>query len=136
MTVLSQLVVPAGLAAGVGVILGAAGSVLASPLLPWGLARRAEPEPGIRVDAYVLVWGLLGCAAVLAIAVAAVCTMVMRRERRGVRSSARGSTVAAVVARMGVPVVVESGLRLAFGSGPRGRGARRCGPPPERPPLA
>ena len=47
--------------------LGVAGSVplaiLASPLLPRGLPRMAEPDPGVMVDGYLLWWG--AAAAVL-----------------------------------------------------------------------
>jgi len=42
-------------------------SVLASPMTPIGLARLAEPRPGIRVDLAVLVFGALAVVAVAAL---------------------------------------------------------------------
>ena len=55
--------------------LGVAGSVplaiLASPLLPQGLPRMAEPDPGVMVDGYLLWWGA-AAAAVIVTAIALI----------------------------------------------------------------
>ena len=62
-------VVPAIVTGGLVAVIGA---VLASSFLPRGLARRAEPDPGIRVDAAVLAGGL---AVTMLIALAAAWTV-------------------------------------------------------------
>lgn len=62
-------------------------SVLASPLMPVGIARRAEPDPGIAVDGSVLLLGSVGTvAAVLLLAVLAA-GAVARRARPAAEAS-------------------------------------------------
>ena len=75
---------------------GAAGAVVvaigASPLLPVGVARRAEPDPGIRIDAGVLA---LGAGAIVVLVVSAAALFAWRATRpaaeaNGERVAARG----------------------------------------------
>lgn len=117
---LLQLCLPSALAAGLGVILGGALSVALSPVVLWGLARRAEPDPGVRIDLPVLVLGMLGAAALLTLTLALVTGLVLRRDRQ-TGGVPRTSAAAASAAGLGAPVPVVSGLRLAL---ERGRGSR------------
>lgn len=50
----------------VGVVAATVGAVLMSPLFPRGLARRAEPSPGIRIDPAAVTVGVVVLIAVLA----------------------------------------------------------------------
>ena len=70
-----------------GAVLGAAASVVASPLMPIGVARRAEPAPGIDVD-----WVVLGAAVVVAVVV-----LLATAALAAWRVTAPSATTAAVV---------------------------------------
>lgn len=106
-------------AGGAAIALGVA--VLISPLMPLGLARIAEPDPGIAVD-----WLVLGVGAAAVLLLVSVAGFVparraaRRAERIGVRNGgARRSTVAGAIARAGMPASMSSGVRLATSaSGP------------------
>ncbi len=118
---LLHLSLPSLLAAGVGIIVGGALSVALSPFELWGLARRAELEPGVRIDLPVLTFGMAGAAIVLVLAIALVAAMALRRDGGMSRSAARTSAVASRAAGLGAPVPAVTGLRLAL---ERGRGDR------------
>ena len=82
-----------------GAVLAVAGALLASPMMPIGLARRAEPDPGFAIDWSVVVAGLLGVLA-LVCAAAALGRLANRpqrashrRTRSTVASSSRGESV-------------------------------------------
>ncbi len=80
--------------AGGGALLAVGGAVAASPLLPFGVARRADPDPGLHADWRVLVPGALAVvAAVIAIAVVAALRIDPYRSRQPGHPSAgtRGS---------------------------------------------
>ena len=89
------LVGAGGAAAAVGV------AVLASPLMPLGLARIAEPEPGLAAD-----WLVLGIGALATlVAVSAVSIVPARRAaRRGKRPGAVVATPGLRRSRMPWPV--------------------------------
>jgi hypothetical protein len=112
---------PAAAAAAVGVVGAVVVAVAASPLLPVGLARRAEPHPGLTVNAAVL---LPGAAALLALVLAVVVWPAWRLSRRapvaavGNPSSAHPS-LADRLARTGRPALAV-GIGMATR---RGRGA-------------
>jgi ABC-type lipoprotein release transport system permease subunit len=124
-----QLVVVATLKA---TVIGAVGAVIAigvsvaiSPLLPVGIARLAEPNPGLSMDAFVVLIG----AAVLLLAVVAVAAVSARRAERtvaGVGVTADGGpiehphAIGTVAARAGFRPSQVIGLRMAFDPG-RGR---------------
>ncbi len=106
-----------GLAA--GVFAGLAVAVLASTVLPLGLARRADPVHGLRADWQVLG---IGFAAVLVV-VCAVAAVVVRHWVRHDSSgdgSTRTTTIARVAAALGLRPVPSVGSHLALSSG-RGR---------------
>jgi hypothetical protein len=102
-------------------VIAVAGGVLAltvaiglSVLLPFGVARPVEPNPGVSMDLLVLSIGLVviaGCtfgAGVLAAA----------RARRRVEHRARSSRVVAGVSRLQRSPTVVTGMRFALDPGP------------------
>lgn len=116
-TLLSRLSIPSAAAAAVGIVAGCAASIPASALLPIGVARRAEPDPGIAVDGAVLAGGAGGAALLLAAAIVGVAVSALHRERQAIHRSARPSALATRMAGVGAPVSVVSGLRLALDPG-------------------
>lgn len=103
------LSVPVVLSATAGVLLGAATAVLVSPLLPVGLARRAEVDPGVWVDPGLLALSALGVLVV----VTAGTFLGARRPRSGARRTGfeRPSRLGALLGRARPPTV--AGLQLA-----------------------
>lgn len=75
----------AGVIAVAGSLVGVVLSLAASPLLPYGLARTAEPDPGFRIDVAVI---LLGAAAAVLAFVALSVWPSWRASRTGVPSAA------------------------------------------------
>jgi hypothetical protein len=104
----------AGLAGGALAVVVA---VLASPLMPIGLARQAEVHPGFSFDTPILLPGALALA-VLLVPWAAV--PAWRRSRRPVASAAApeaelgAESIAAVLARTGAPAPAHIGLRFGI----------------------
>jgi hypothetical protein len=112
-------------AAGVlGVVVGGAVAVAASPLLPTGLARRAEIEPGVWVDPGVLGAGVATLAVLVAIAGLVVARhAVLRASRSGLRAAGAAPRVPAATwaaLRAGVSPPVLTGVRMANERGPAG----------------
>jgi hypothetical protein len=99
-------------------IVGATAAIAASALMPIGLARRAEPDPGPRIDVLVLAAGVAAALVVAALLSAIVATLA---DRRSARFEPSRSGIAAAVAAAGAPLVVTTGAQLAL---VRGRGAR------------
>ena len=117
---LAAAAVPVGVG---GAVLAVLGAVLASPLLPFGVARRAEPDPGFRLD-----WTVLGLGALaLLVVVASVAVLGAIRVTGKASSAAQASPTAAgfaIPAAMlrSFPPSPSIGLRMAFEPG-RGRTA-------------
>jgi ABC-type lipoprotein release transport system permease subunit len=102
----------------IGGLVAAVGAGLASSFLPRGLARRAEPDPGIRIDAAVLTGGF---AASMLIALPVALTLAWMFALPG-RREARRSVRSAI--RLLRPPHVTFGLRMAVDpTGDRGRHA-------------
>ncbi|HEV3354890.1 MAG TPA: FtsX-like permease family protein [Acidimicrobiales bacterium] len=111
-------------------LIGAAAAVVAvvtaialSPLTPVGIARIAEPRPGVSTDLFVLALGALGTV-VLALAAAAYPSWQAARPP-STADEARASGPTALgdaLARASVPPPVAAGVRLALDPG-RGRSA-------------
>lgn len=107
-----------------GLVVGAVGAVLAavlaSPLLPVGLARQADPDVGVHAD--LLVLGLGG--AVLVATAAAIAAVAARRARRLVfRGGGEGPERAAgplrrAVARLGPVAATGVDFAVRPGRGP------------------
>jgi ABC-type lipoprotein release transport system permease subunit len=108
------------LAAAVGVLIAAPAAVAASGVFPIGTAANYEPDPGTHVDLAVLA----GTAAAVVLVVVAAATLGAWRALARARSAAtpRRSVVAAAAYRLGLPVPVVFGTRLALEPG-RGRTA-------------
>lgn len=104
------LSVPVVASAALGVLLGAGIAVLVSPLLPVGLARRAEVEPGFWVDP-----GLLALSALVVLTVVAAGTFLGARRLR-TRTPGTGferpSRLGALLGHARPPTV--AGLQLAM----------------------
>jgi hypothetical protein len=96
-------------------VLAFVGAIAWSPLTPVGLARQAEPDPGVDVNVAVLVGGGVVIAAVV-IARAALTGWQIVRRTGGRRSRAAvGSALAEHAARAGAAPPLVTGLALAWG---------------------
>jgi FtsX-like permease family len=109
-----------------GAILAAGVAVAASPLMPIGAARLAEPDPGVSAD-----WLVLSSGAVIIVVLLAARTLWPAWRLASVRETAareaaggpgRRSWLAGWLAGAGAPVTVTTGARLATEPG-RGRTA-------------
>ncbi|MFN2607109.1 MAG: FtsX-like permease family protein [Acidimicrobiales bacterium] len=116
--------VPAGTAGLVGAAVGLVVALALSPLTPVGVARTAEPHPGVAVDAVALGLGALASLVLVLVAGAwPAWRAATVTAAGGYRAAlARPSVVAAAVARTAAPVPVTTGVRLALEPG-RGRSA-------------
>jgi ABC-type lipoprotein release transport system permease subunit len=105
--------------AGAGALIACSLAVLASPLLPIGVARRADPDVGLHADATVLASGALTIVifvgTVAAIAAFRSTRQVGTREVRLRRASAARTTTA--IAALGRGPVVTNGVRMALDAG-------------------
>lgn len=119
---LLRLAVPIG----VGAILAVLGASLASPLMPIGPARVAEPDPGISVDLTVVLAGF-GAFMVVFTAIALWIAWRTTRNTATATSSPRGfvrspSRVVDLLTRAGLRPSAVTGARMAVEQG-RGRTA-------------
>lgn len=109
--------------AGGGALLAGIGAILASPLFPLGVARRADPNVGLHAD-----WLVLGIGvALVAVVVMTVAFVAAWRATRllspdRARSHRRPSPVVEAAARVGMPPTATNGLRMALQAG-RGEAA-------------
>ena len=110
-----------GLVAATAAAVALAVAVALSPLFPLGLARVAEPDPGVTVDAATLGAG----AAVLVLALLALGALPAWRVTAGRPAgdaAGRRSALAGALARSSFPVTAVAGVGLALERG-RGRTA-------------
>jgi hypothetical protein len=110
---------PLLLAVVAGVIAAVLGAWLASPLMPFGVAARAEPHPGMHFDATTLVFGAIAIAVVL-VAIAAIAAWRTARSGWSAdRVRQRPSVVARSLERVGLapPVTIGVGMALRPGRG-------------------
>ena len=100
-----------------GAILAAGVAVAASPLMPIGAARLAEPDPGVSAD-----WLVLSAGAVIIVVLLAARTLWPAWRLASVRETAareaamgpgRRSWLAGWLAGAGAPVTMTAGARLA-----------------------
>ena len=107
-----------------GALLAFVLAVLASPIMPLGAARTAEPSPGVDVDAVVLGIGFVSIVVALIAAVAVPSWRLSSAAGEGAASraeAARGGRLA-WLSSSGAPVTAWLGIREALDSG-AGRGA-------------
>ena len=103
-----------------GAVLACGVAVAASPMMPIGPARLAEPDPGLSVDVPVLTGGSV---AIVILLIAAVAWPAWRlasagtAERDAAGRPGRRSWAAESLARAGAPVTAVTGVRLALDSG-------------------
>ena len=102
-----------------GGLLAAVIAAAASPLMPIGVGRRAEPEPGIDVDPLVLGTGLVAvAAAVLAVGALGAWRAERAESRRDNRAgTARPSATVRALARRGARPTAVAGVRFALEPG-------------------
>nr|BFE86300.1 hypothetical protein GCM10020093_089010 [Planobispora longispora] len=101
-------------AALLGAVLGVIGAALASRWTPIGVAANFEPRPGLDLDWPVLLAGLVAVPVVVAAGAGGYAWLTVTAKPAGTSSR---SAVAAAVGRMGWPVPVLVGLRLALERG-------------------
>lgn len=117
--------VPLPRAVGIAALGGVGAAVIAfaaSGIFPVGLARRADLDPGVNVDATVLGIGLVllfGAVLVCVVLAAWRGTAMTRSRAEGDGRPLRVSHATAMVARAGAPIPVVAGFRMAL---ERGRG--------------
>jgi putative ABC transport system permease protein len=121
-------VVRAGVVGGVAAVAGTVAAVAVSPALPTGLARIAEPNPGLEADALVVG---LGATATVVVVIALGAWAAWRASAATRQASARGDQGIqrrpSGVARFltvagGSPLPATVGVRMALDAG-RGRSA-------------
>jgi ABC-type lipoprotein release transport system permease subunit len=102
-----------------GVVVAMVGSVALSPMFPIGLARRAEPNPGLHIDGLVLGIGLVGIAAFVALVGILAAGRVSRSASGAFASRARRPrrTLVDLVAGSGLRPSAANGIRMAFEPG-------------------
>lgn len=119
----SQRVLTSGprvlLIAASGTLVAVLGAVAASPLLPIGVARRADPDVGLHFDWVILG---LGIVAVVAIVVAIAFLAALRSTQRSTIDATSGarrrpSSIVETAARAGLAPTATSGLRMALEPG-------------------
>ena len=107
------------LAGAAGAVLAAAVAVAASPLMPIGAARLAEPDPGVSAD-----WLVLSAGAAIIVVLLVARTLWPAWRLASVRGTAareaaagRRSRLAGWLAGAGAPVTMTAGARLAMEPG-------------------
>ncbi len=113
--------VEVGLAAAAGAAVACGVAIAASPLMPIGPARLAEPDPGVSVNAAVLAAGF---AAITVLMLARVAWPAWRQasarlsaEHDAAGMVGRRSRAAGWLARSGAPVTAVTGVRFALDPG-------------------
>ena len=110
-----------GAAAAAGAVLACGVAIAASPLMPIGPARLAEPDPGVSVDVPVLTVGFIGIVILLLARVAWPAWRLASARRAAERDAAGNGRpplrAAGWLARAGAPVTAVTGVRLAFDPG-------------------
>jgi hypothetical protein len=108
---------------GAAALFAVAVAIAISPVFPTGLARTAEPDPGLHVDALVLVVGALAVAAGVVVLAAWPAWRVARsRPRAGTEPVPSRPALAGRMVAGGAPLAVSTGVRMALEPG-RGRSA-------------
>ena len=115
----SVLLIAAG-----GAILTVLGALVASPLLPVGVARRADPNLGFHADWLVLALGVMTVATVVLVIASLAALRSTRSSALDATSGTRGRTsrVVETAAQAGLVPTATNGLRMAVEPG-RGRRA-------------
>jgi ABC-type lipoprotein release transport system permease subunit len=115
---------PALVIASGGALLAALGAIAVSPLFPIGVARRAEPDPGVHLDGPVLALGVVAVMVVIGLVAVVAARRSTRRSSLELEAGARRrpSTIVEIAAEAGLAPTATNGLRMALEPG-RGRTA-------------
>jgi ABC-type antimicrobial peptide transport system permease subunit len=99
-----------------GALIAIAVALAASPLFPVGLARRADPDPGLHADWLVLVLGFCAIAAGVALLWLLFAVRVTRATPADAAAArrARKASVVERVAESGLQPTMANGFRIAF----------------------
>jgi len=100
-----------------GAIVATVVSIAASPLFPIGIARRAEPSPGLHVDWPVLGVGIVSLVVFVALVGFVAALRVSRTAPVSSRSRRNGRSLAESVAKLGLRPAASSGVRMALAPG-------------------
>ena len=118
---LAAALAEAGVAAAAGAALACGVAIAASPLMPIGPARLAEPDPGLSIDVTVLAAGFAAIVILLLARVAWPAWRLASAWRPAEGGAAvppgRRSAAAGWLARAGAPTTTVTGVRLAFDPG-------------------
>jgi putative ABC transport system permease protein len=114
--------IPALVVAAGGALIAVVGAIVASSSFPTGIARVAEPDPGIGVDAFAIGFGVavIVVTTVLSVVIPARRLASARSGAQGVveyRGAERRSAIASWIARLPLPVSAGAGARLALEPG-------------------
>ena len=85
-----------------------------SALMPVGLARRIEPEPGLRFDALATALGAGVLVATMLLTATIAAMSATRRQRVSEQTSKQPSRIAVALSALGLGPVSATGIRLAF----------------------
>ncbi len=112
---LAAALVEVGAAAAAGAALACGVAIAASPLMPIGPARLAEPDPGLSIDVALLAAGFAATVALLLARVAwpawRLASAWQPAERDAAGMPGRRSQAAGWMARAGAPVTAVTGVR-------------------------
>jgi ABC-type antimicrobial peptide transport system permease subunit len=97
-----------------GALLAGLAATAASTLFPIGVARRAEPVTGFRVDGTVLALGITALVFGILLIAFLAALRTTRRSRPERPPAGRTRTVVAAAARAGLPPVATTGLHMAL----------------------
>ncbi len=97
-----------------GAAIGVVGAVLASPVMPIGLARRAEPDPGISIDSTVLTVGFAAMVAVVIGSAALTGQRIVHVRRSSLPRPTAPSLPRMIARRLGAGPSMTTGVQLAF----------------------
>ena len=99
-------------AAFVAAVIAVIGAFLLSPLTPIGVARVAEPDPGLAFDATALLLGSLALLVVVLL-IEAIPAWRTSRALSDTAPTSRPSRISSALAATGAPPVIATGVRMA-----------------------
>jgi len=97
-----------------GACVAVIGAIVLSPLFPFGIARRADPDPGVHADWFALA---LGAAAILVFVLGVAGAAAVRVTRVGIEGARGSQSVADAFALSRLRPTVSNGVRMALDPG-------------------
>ena len=102
--------------AAVGAVLAVVGAVLASPIFPIGVAGKAEPDPGMRLDGVTVGVGFVAVVVVVLV-IALLAGLRTARATGPVQEASRPGVAARIAQRSGTRPPIAVGVRFALDPG-------------------